>query len=641
MMAEESAADDATPTPLAELLEQLPKVAAAGRGMDANEEALAQAFARHGRAAADPLVALLESEDPEIYQLVTYCLVALKKGDFEPRHLEPMAKAARKKRDWLPNAIADIDSDEAAAFLAKDFRRQPETMAQIDNALERMAPRSIAPMLIEFRDACADEAGFLDGLAAVFRDCGQRAASAVEPLTEIALDSVQPVFRRQTAIRYLGAIGPSSRPSFPRLLTLAEQDAGAFAKSINLAIADSRTPEAADFLIEAAITEARTTGKLHKFSTLATEVGQAGKHLAERLIALLDDPDPNVRLAACRTLGYLGDLNAWPHLCRMLKAEDWRIAYSAALSLTQLKALASRPSLKFCRDHYWYPRVRYAADFALRRLAEVDATKADRDRLGPTVNAKNLESAFGTFDFHDGQLRPLDDLASIPGLTLPAKDAEMKDSLYFARPQDPEIAKRDDMQGSPDLTLPREQELAQARQSVYAGIPSLQTNHPPLYQAIVQGAPEAIKDWKNVGLFGPRVIAIEYETDTTFVAIAAGEWYGGLFVIEPGQNARWIFKDFLKTLLRWNGHLITLSGMSHMGMDYGTVHRVVRDGTKWKTEFLYALPGCPQFGSVLADGRLFANCEGGAVAISPNGKFEFLGSGQKQEPDSQLPESPK
>jgi hypothetical protein len=117
----------------------------------------------------------------------------------------------------------------------------------------------------------------------------------------------------------------------------------------------------------------------------------------------------------------------------MLKAEDWRIAYSAALSLTQLKAVASRPSLKFCRDHYWYPRVRYAADFALRRLAEVDATKADRDRLGPTVNAKNLESAFGTFDFHDGQLRPLDDLASIPGLTLPAKDAAMKDSLYFAR----------------------------------------------------------------------------------------------------------------------------------------------------------------------------------------------------------------
>jgi len=493
MMAEESAADDATPTPLAELLEQLPKVAAAGRGMDANEEALAHAFARHGRAAADPLVALLKSEDPEIYQLVTYCLVALKKGDFEPRHLEPMAKAARK----------------------------------------------------------------------------------------------------------------------------------------------------ADFLIEAAVTEARTTGKLHKFSTLATEVGQAGKHLAERLIALLDDPDPNVRLAACRTLGYLGDLNAWPHLCRMLKAEDWRIAYSAALSLTQLKAVASRPSLKFCRDHYWYPRVRYAADFALRRLAEVDATKADQDRLGPTVNAKNLESAFGTFDFHDGQLRPLDDLASIPGLTLPAKDAEMKDSLYFARQQDPEIAKRDDMQGTPDLTLPREQELAQARQSVYAGIPSLQTNHPPLYQAIVQGAPEAIKDWKNVGLFGPRVIAIEHEADTTFVAIAAGEWYGGLFVIEPGQNARWIFKDFLKTLLRWNGHLITLSGMSHMGMDYGTVHRVVRDGTKWKTEFLYALPGCPQFGSVLADGRLFANCGGGAVAISPNGKFEFLGSGQIQEPDAQLPESPK
>ena len=38
----------------------------------------------------------------------------------------------------MPNAIADVGTDEVAKFLAKEFRRFPQTRAQIDNALERM-----------------------------------------------------------------------------------------------------------------------------------------------------------------------------------------------------------------------------------------------------------------------------------------------------------------------------------------------------------------------------------------------------------------------------------------------------------------------------------------------------------------------
>ncbi|MCF7733232.1 MAG: HEAT repeat domain-containing protein [Akkermansiaceae bacterium] len=606
LVAQDSGGDDTKPPPLTELLERIPEVASPGSGMNAEEQALAEAIARHGRTAASPLIAMLESEDAEIYQLVTYCLCSLKNGDFVPGDLEPMARAEGKRRGWLPNAIADIDTDEAATFLAKEFRRQPETMAQIDNALERMAPRSVAPLLREFRMASSEETDFLDGLASVWRECGDRAASAVDPLTMIALDSAQPLFRRKAAVRYLGALGPSSRSAFPRLRSLAERESADFAEAVSLAIADSRTPEAADILIDGAIAEARASDEVFRFRELATMIGPKAKHLADRLVTLLDDPNPNVRLGACRTLGYLDNPDVWPHLCRMLKAQDWRIAYSAALSLAQLGAKGGRPSLEFCRDHHWYPRVRYAAGYALRRLAGEKATELDRNRLGWDFNSDSPESCFGGFDGGDGELRPLDNLPALPGLARTADGKALETPYRFAHPADREYAR-----------FITENE----------GYSFLQTKHPDLYQAIKEGAPEAVARW----WFNPDVVGIEREGATTLVGIdSGGEEHGGIFAIEAGEKAKQIVKDFTVSLLRWNGNLIVLSGLEHMMVDYGRVHRLVRDGEEWKTEFLYALPGCPRHASVLADGRLFANCEGGAVAITPSGEFEYLGSGKKE-----------
>ena len=86
-------------------------------------------------------------------------------------------------------------------------------------------------------------------------------------------------------------------------------------------------------------------------------------------------------------------------------------------------------------------------------------------------------------------------------------------------------------------------------------------------------------------------------------------------------------------MLKWNGDIVVLAGQSHMGIDYGELLRLSHDGKTWKKEHLHALPGCPQVGLILKDGRLFANCAGGAVAISKNGEIEYLGSG-KVEPDN-------
>lgn len=43
-----------------------------------------------------------------------------------------------------------------------------------------------------------------------------------------------------------------------------------------------------------------------------------------------------------------------------------------------------------------------------------------------------------------------------------------------------------------------------------------------------------------------------------------------------------------------------------VGIDHGEVHRIVHNGSEWEAQYLYALPGRPQFSGILEDGRLFA-----------------------------------
>ncbi len=132
---------------LAELVAKVSSVASSGSGMDEAEQKLSEKLAPHGTAAADLLIPLLKSENEDVRQLAGYCVLDLPPGALLERHLPALMEACEKERGWLPNAIADIESEEAVAFLAKEFRKKPQTQAQIDNALIRTCPRSITPLL--------------------------------------------------------------------------------------------------------------------------------------------------------------------------------------------------------------------------------------------------------------------------------------------------------------------------------------------------------------------------------------------------------------------------------------------------------------------------------------------------------------
>ncbi|WP_035604477.1 hypothetical protein [Haloferula sp. BvORR071] len=208
--------------PLADLIARLGTTADEGKGINEAEQELAKAIAPHNTAAADLLLPLLKSDNKDVRQLAAYCLFELPAGSLLERHLPALTKACREERGWLPHAIADIGSDAALAFLAAEFRREPQTHAQIDHALIHTAPRSVPHLLHELAVAEEGDTKFLETLPALWPEMAANAAAAVEPLLAMARDDAAPLFRRQCAIASLGAIGPAAKAALPPLKALAE-----------------------------------------------------------------------------------------------------------------------------------------------------------------------------------------------------------------------------------------------------------------------------------------------------------------------------------------------------------------------------------------------------------------------------------
>ena len=593
---------------LDQLIAQIPSVASPGTGINQAEQKFSIKIQEYGTAAADALVPLLATNDEDAYDLVAYCRNNLNSDSLQERHLDPIAKAARQNHSWLPNAIADINTPEAIDFLAKDFRRAPQTMAQIDNALERCAPESILPLIRKFRQAAESETEFMDALVPLFKDCGKRASQAVAPLLEISLDETQAPFRRLAAIKLLGAIGPSSRTTFPELQKLAQKNQDVFGEPVQDAISSSRTPEAADILLEPAISTTRTEQNYYALRDFATRLGHAAKHLAPELAKHLDDPDPHLRLGACRSLGYLGDPGVWPQLVEKLESQNWQVAYSAALSLTQLGAVESRPALEKCRAHFWFPRVKHAADYALRRLAGEVPTKLDFERLGSSFNT-SIEDSYNTFDFANRTLWPLNDLGEIPLATGKNKGHL---ELYFALPPDDDF-----------WIEIREQQK---------GDGCLQTDAPEIFQSLLREMPDDAEGWKNNDLNGPWIQMIRF-SKTTFVFLNSHGKESGVYIIENGQSPKNISSEITKSMTLWNEEIVLTEGWTHMGIDIGNISRTLKKDGVWTVDPWLPLPGYPESSGILKDGRLFANCSDGAIALTKEGIFEYLGSGTEPKPD--------
>ncbi|MDB4383398.1 hypothetical protein N9Z79_04835 [Akkermansiaceae bacterium] len=274
-------------------------------------------------------------------------------------------------------------------------------------------------------------------------------------------------------------------------------------------------------------------------------------------------------------------------------------------------AVESQPALEKCQDHYWFPRVKHAADYALRRLAGEEPTKLDFERLGSSFNT-SIEDSYNTFNFEDSTLWPLNDLGEIPLATGKNKDHL---ELNFALPPDDDF-----------WIEIREQQK---------GDGCLQTDAPEIFQSLLRAMPDHTESWKNHDLNGPWIKMIRFR-NTTFVFLNSHGEEGGVCIIENGQPPKKISSEITKLMTLWNDEIVLTEGWTHMGIDIGNLHRILKKDGVWTVDPWLPLPGYPESSGILKDGRLFANCSDGAIALTKDGILEYLGSGTEPKPDQSL-----
>ncbi|MEO0797509.1 MAG: hypothetical protein AAFX93_20355 [Verrucomicrobiota bacterium] len=78
----------------------------------------------------EAMIPLLKHEKKGVPYLASYVILDCKDG-LRPEHLEQLKEGYRNGGGWLPNAIGSLGTDEAAEFLAKEFRANPQTHGQV------------------------------------------------------------------------------------------------------------------------------------------------------------------------------------------------------------------------------------------------------------------------------------------------------------------------------------------------------------------------------------------------------------------------------------------------------------------------------------------------------------------------------
>jgi hypothetical protein len=205
---------------IAALTQQLVQAATPEPGVGKEIQELAKEFSSFDPArVVEVLLPLLKHDKKGVADKASYVICAAW-DSLRPAHLAQLKDGFRNGGVWLPNAIASLGTDEAAEFLAKEFRADPEIHGQLHSALLSMGEKAVPFLLKEFDDADPKlEPRYYEGLRHLFKGdhvyagLKEKAKIAIPHLLKIAESKDADLRRRQEAIMTLGCVGKAAAPT--------------------------------------------------------------------------------------------------------------------------------------------------------------------------------------------------------------------------------------------------------------------------------------------------------------------------------------------------------------------------------------------------------------------------------------------
>lgn len=343
------------PEALAALLRRIPDVASDSAGMSPGEVALAKDIQTFAATAIPHVIALLDSDESRIRQFAGYVLRDIQ--GLTDKDLDALISAQERDDGWLPPAIARIGSPRAVQFLVDDLRARPQSMTQVTYALELAGARAAVPLarVFESPDPVSEE--LASAICGVFHSMASNAVPAIDVLLARARLAQSPIENRMLAIREVGCIGRAARPAIPTLEAVAASEPNRLRTAVNAAILAIGSPEAVPLLVTA-LRDRPTVILLRDIAEMRDNARKAGP----AVVALLTGSKREIRLAAARTLGFIGYDGDPTPLAKLLEdKDDWQVVYVATESLGRLGVSAALPTLDKVATTHWYPPVRDSA----------------------------------------------------------------------------------------------------------------------------------------------------------------------------------------------------------------------------------------------------------------------------------------
>jgi hypothetical protein len=295
------------------------------------------------------------------------------------------------------------------------------------------------------------------------------------------------------------------------------------------------------------------------------ELKANGRGAGGAVVELLAHSDWDMRVAAARTLGYIGYAEGTDALRKLLgDTSDWRLVYSAVQSLGRLKAKSALPGLSRVAANHWFPPVRKAAEKAMLVI------EGKEDYVSQWHEAN---FPFEFFEYQNARDERFDGYASYE--KLPWKT-------------EPEVLTPDQLKAE-------------------------------TYTIEIVGYDEKGKHVDRREAHPSCALRV---SDGLLLGGNRGEWGGELAFKDKAGVVTTLVEDNTTGIHRMPFGVVAATGLAHMMLNHGYLYLVeFKEGAPPKARIWKVLPGAPMQTGLLKSGDLFVACAGGNVLISPTGEI--------------------
>lgn len=546
-------------------------------GLSKMEQDYIKKLLKHEKEAIPRLVGLLAHKDPDVAEMAAAAL-----GDctsIDPKYLPQIIAGLDRNIGWLPRALARIESDLAAKEAVSRF------------LVSSSAPHNQEAYAVEVQGVRA--LPFI--MEAVKNDGGRN--PQIYSLFGHVLKEMKAEARKKAATLLLAPLKDkqSSSDLLRGVLVMIahlDQD-GQVLEDELLRMIESR-PELRKE-IQSALIGIKSTHSGKIFAAMLKEkpdmllfrdIAQAGdcaKDAGPELAKLLQHADGRLRLAAARTIGFIGYQDASARLLELMDDPfDVRIHVVAAESLGRLKSREALMGLKQAAEKHWHPSVRNAARIAVEKIESQADYKLkyhkDYEDLGLDVPEY----------FHIPEVLDPSDLRAHE-----AKNPGLSEKLAYA---------------SETVTIEAADEKEQIAQKGE--------------NAVIEVHPGNAVERRHKIPVTPRVgLRVE---NGWLLGDSRGEW-GGEIVFKGDQSEPYeIIGENVSGIYRIGERIVAVTGLAHISTNRGLVYELKIIDGKWQATPWRALPGAPMSSGKLKSGELMvATMRGGVIILAENGQMRM------------------